>query len=244
MFNYTLKEAIILPSVLAAFIILGIILRLTLKTEKSKKIVFIIIGAALLALEIAKQIYCSIATDYDYWKLPLHFCSLYVVLYPLAHWFGEKCSKIFKPVAFVYSVMGTVLLYAFPHVLLGDTTQNIFGSFVNFHGFVFHNIISLYLVLSICLNDYIARPKDCINCGVGILFYASYAIPCAFKLQVNYVNILYSTIDFIDKFRLRVGYPIYLTCLILAGILASCMIVMLVWFIQNLINKKTNKSTK
>lgn len=241
MFKYTLKEAILLPSFLVVFIVLGLIFRKILKTEKSRRIVFIVIGTLIFTLEVVKQIYCAFATDYDYWKLPLHFCSLYVVLYPLAHWFGVKCSKIFKPLAFVYSVMGAVLLYAFPSVLLGDTAQNIFGSFVNFHGFVFHNLIPLYLVMSICLNDYKAKLTDCVNCAVGILVYASYAIPSAYYFNVNYVNILYSPIEFIDKIRLAVGQVVYNMFLIIAGILASSLIVVLTWVIQNkLIRKKSD----
>ena len=232
MFDYTLKEAILLPALLLVFVGIGLLLRKFLKTEKQKNVVFIIIGAILLALEIAKQIYCSVATDYDYFKLPLHFCSLYVALYPLAHWFPKKFSNVFKPLAFVYSVMGTVLLYVFPHVLLGYTTEHIFGSFVNFHGFVFHNLISLYLVLAICLNIYKAKPLDCVNCGAGILFYASYAIPCAYHFKVNYVNILNSSIPVVEKFRLAVGQPVYLICLILTGIAASSLIVVLTWLIQ------------
>ena len=196
----------------------------------------------IFVLEIVKQIYCTVATDYDYWKLPLHFCSLYVVLYPLSHCFGEKCSKIFKPLAFVYSVMGVILLYLFPSVLLGTTTENIFGSFVNFHGFVFHNFIPLYLVMSICLDDYKARLTDCINCSIGIIFYATYAIPSAYHFKINYVNILYSPIGFIDKIRLSEGQVAYNIFLIVAGILASCLIVVITWFIQNKIIKKSKKS--
>lgn len=241
MFNYTLKEAILLPSLLIVYIVLGLVLRKVLKTGKSRRIVFIIIGALLVALEIAKQVYCSIATDYDYYKLPLHFCSLYIVLYPLSHWFNEKCSKIFKPMAFVYSIMGAVLLYAFPHSLLGDTTQNIFGSFVNFHGFVFHQFIPLYLVFSICFNDYKASFLDCVPCSIGILVYASYAIPCAYYFNVNYVNILYSTIPFVEKIRIAVGQPVYLILLASAGILASCVIVVLTVLIQRII-KKTKRN--
>lgn len=238
MFKYTLKQAILLPNLLVLFIILGIILRNTLKTQKKRQIVFIVIGVLIFVLELVKQIYCAFATDYDYWKLPLHFCSLYVVLYPLAHCFGEKCSKIFKPLAFVYSVMGCVLLYAFPSVLLGDTAEAVFGNFVNFHGFVFHNIIPLYLVMSICLSDYKAKLADCINCSIGIVFYASYAIPSAYYFKVNYVNILYSPIEFIDKIRLSVGQVVYNFLLIVAGCLASCIIVVITWLIQNKLIKK------
>lgn len=238
MFKYTLKQAILLPSLLVLFMILGIIFRKALKTQKKRQIVFIVIGVSIFVLELVKQIYCSFATDYDYWKLPLHFCSLYVVLYPLAHCFGEKCSKIFKPLAFVYSVMGCVLLYAFPSVLLGDTAEAVFGSFVNFHGFVFHNFIPLYLVMSICLSDYKAKLTDCINCSLGIVFYAAYAIPSAYHFKVNYVNILYSPIEFIDKVRLSVGQVWYNIFLIIAGILAASLIVVLTWLFQNKILKK------
>ena len=242
MFKYTLKESILLPSLLAIFIAMGVLFKIFLKTERSRKIVFIVIGVLIFTLEIVKQIYCAFATDYDYWKLPLHFCSLYVFLYPLAHWFGKKCSKIFKPLAFVYSMIGAVLLYVFPSVLLGNTAENVLGSFVNFHGFVFHNLISLYLVMSICLADYEAKLTDCVNCSIGIIVYASYAIPSAYHFNMNYVNILYSPISIVEKIRLKVGQPVYILFLIFIGVLVSCLIVLLTWFIQNKICKRQRKS--
>lgn len=240
MFKWTKSDAIVLPLVLLGLILVGVALGFLLRKQKGwiKRIPLMLIALLVLGLEIAKQAVYAGKPDFNYYVLPLHFCSLFVVLFPLSQLFGERFGSVFKPMAFCYAIAVMCLTYVNPVGLIGNSTADVFGSFHNFHTFFFHHAVIAYVIFTIALNDYKPRFKDCINVAGGVVLYVCYAAPCAYMLNSNYANILYSQFKPLESFRLYAGQIWYNVVLFIIGISAMVLICVLYNLIYKAIKKQ------
>ncbi len=106
---------------------------------------------------------------------------------------------------FIYSFFVVALLYAYPKVLLGNATLHPFSDFFTVHTLLFHHTIVAYFVFSIALRDYVPSKEDVLPIVGGIVFYALYAVPIAYALNINYVNILRSDFPPFEALRVAMG---------------------------------------
>ena len=245
MFYYTKNDAIILPISLVVIVGLSIALAFLLKgkSQKLRKLPLQILAVFVVCCEIAKQIYYSFQ-DFTLYVLPLHFCSLFIILLPLSQLCGEKVGKIFKPVAIVYGIIMMFIFYLNPHSVIGSACNGVFANFHNWHTFFFHHAVIFYFVLSFALGDCSPKITDCIAVSGGVVFYASYAIPCAFALNQNYTNILYSSFAPFEQFRLWAGQVWYDIVLFLIAIAFINLIFFTYYFIDRGVKKHKEAKTK
>ncbi len=243
MFKWSKSDLIVIPLMLLIISASAVLLHFLLRNKKYyiRRIPLQIISLIVVVIEIIKQFYYRGNPDFTYYVLPLHFCSLFMVLMPLSQFFGHKVGSIFKPMTFVYSGLVTVLVLVNPNALIGQSTSDILGSFHNIHTFVFHFSVIAYFIFSIALSDYQPKFIHCINVTCGIVFYAVYAIPCSYRLQVNYVNILYSFFEPLEKFRLWAGQVWYNIVLFAAGVIGACLICVISTLIYKCCVKFINK---
>ena len=141
--------------------------------------------------------------------LPLHFCTLVIFVIIFAQIPSKKIGDFFKPIAFSFSGLVAFMLYISPTSLIGNSTDNVFLNYYTFHTFTFHHLVVLYFILTLTLNTYTPKLTDSFKGVGGILFYAVYAVPASFALNTNYVNILRSTIGFLENLRLNHGQFLY-----------------------------------
>lgn len=226
MFKWTSYDAIVLPVMYLLICVLGTVLHFALKNAKPffRKLPLRILAINVVVAEIAKQIYYGCFEEFTYYVLPLHFCSLFLITMPVSQFCKERTAKYFKPSAFAFSLIVALLILVNPHALIGNSSADLFGSFHNAHTFFFHFSVVAYFVLSIALYDYKPQFKDCISLVCCILIYAAYAIPCAYLLNTNYVNIIYSEFAPLEKFRLWAGQFWYDALLIILSSAAVCLI--------------------
>ena len=155
---------------------------------------------------------------------------------------------MFKPAAYSCSAIIAIMQYLYPPLLLGSSTSAIFASFANFLTFFFHQLVVLYLVLSLFFGDYKPRLKDCINNIVCVSIYASYALPVAYTTGSNYVNILHGQVAFLENIRLAVGQVVYNIGLFVAGSFILCLITIAYYYLLKLVEtikeKRSNKKEK
>ena len=144
MFKWSDSDKIVIPVtvLIICIIAVGLYFLTRHRSKWVKKIPLQIISVALIGLEIAKQIYFHNNPEFTYYVLPLHFCSMILILMPLSQLFGEKVGGVFRPMAFIYSILVFILVLANPHALIGDSTSDIFGSFHNIHTYFFGYCVS------------------------------------------------------------------------------------------------------
>ncbi len=243
MFKWSNSDKIVIPVTILIICVIAVGLHFLLRNKSNmlKKVPLQIISVFLVGLEIAKQIYYYGNPDFTYYVLPLHFCSLILLLMPLSQLFGEKVGMIFRPMAFLYSMLMSVLVLINPHALIGTSTSDIFGNFHNIHTFFFHFSVIAYLIFSIALYDYVPKYKHCINVSCGIALYTVYAVPCAYALNTNYVNILYSYFEPLEKFRLWAGQIWYNVVLFSVAVLCACALCVITCLIYKLITHVSAK---
>lgn len=236
---WTNEEKYILPLTLGIIIITGLVLCVLLrnKREKIKNIPLVTITIIMLVMEVIKQV-ISFKEGYDLWTIPLHFCSLFLYFYPLATLTKGKVKEFGVTMAFVSSCLMTALFYFNPSSIISESASNVFGSFSNFHTFIYHHLVMLFLFTGLLLNMFKVSKKSFVHVLIGFSAYALIAIPLAHVLDTNYCNILTSNIGFMENLRLNAGQIIYTIVMFLFAISASFVLILIKLGITKLRNKK------
>ena len=237
MFDWSAKEKIILPIMIVVLLIfaIGICLLTRNKSERIKRLPLFIITIILLILEVTKQIY-NICIGYDLWAIPLHFCSLFMFFYSFSN-FGKGKLKRFGDIMTVCcTFLVIVLFYLNPSNIIGESCENVFANFSNFHTFTYHHLLFLYYFIFLGSNLIVAKFSDLIYIIIGISSYAVVAITFAFSLNVNFCSILHNSFAPLEAIRTACGNIVYLICLFAVGMLASCA----VYIVFTILNRKIN----
>ena len=232
MFKWSYYDKIALPIVLAFIICISILLHFLLKnkSEKIKQIPLHIISVTLIILEITKQIYFIATNTYTAKVLPIHFCSLIVVIIALTQFLPKKISKWLDVPSIIFPLAVMVLILIHPYAMIGNSSQTMFISFTRFHAFYFHALIMLYPILKLSLIKFNLKLKYSLSIIGCLVFYSTYAIPLAFKLNNNYLNILHSDFYPLEQFRLTYGQVAYDIVIYVLGI-SVCVGVYLIWYL-------------
>lgn len=242
MFKWSDSDKIAIPIMLAIVIMLcvGFHFLLKNKSEKIKRIPLISIASLLIMLEVAKQLYFIIKGTYTANHIPAHFCSLIVIIIALAEFLPKKLSKYLDVPSIIFPIICALLILIHPKAMIGNSSSGIFASFPNFHAFMFHALVVAYPLLKLTLIRFELKLSYCFSLACCIVFYGCYAIPIAFAFNNNYVNILWSMFEPLEKFRQSCGQVLYDIVLFLIGVGASIGLY-LIWYF---IDKKTKQRRK
>lgn len=242
MFKWSKVDFVVLPITLIAIVLIATFLYFLLrnKEEKFKKIPLIFITCFMLLLEGIKQIK-SFVEGYDYWTIPLHFCSLFIYFYPLAVFAKGKVKDFGKTMSLVCSVLMFSLFYFSPDSIIGSqTTANIFSNYEAFHTFTYHHLVMLFLFTSLFLDFYKFKEDNFVHVIIGFTLYAIIMIPLAHILDTNFCDILETGIPFLESLRLFAGQWVYTMSFYTFSIVAGIAIIALQRYIENK-NNKINK---
>ncbi len=213
---YSEADKRILPPVfltmVAVVAILAILLRK--KSERVRAIPMSIVALLLLFIEVVKQRW-NLLGEFNYYYLPLHYCSLFFVVIPFAELFGARMSRVFRPIAVCMSFMVSVAMYVYPRGIMGDV-ELIGENFKVTHGFLFHQLVLLYFMLAVAMRLCSARPRDAfLMGGIGVVYSAA-ALPLAYRWNANYCNFLESEIPPLEALRPEWGQLNYTVFTVLA----------------------------
>jgi len=210
MFKWSKYDAIILPIVLLIIIIISKLIQISLrgKDEKTKIIPLKIITIIMLIMEIIKQVK-DIIDGYDMWTFPLHFCSLFLYFFPLAVFAKGKFQDFGKTMSLVCPIMMTIAFYVSPGGIIGNSSSELLSNFSAFHSFTYHHLVILFLFVSLFTNFYSFKKENYKYVLIGFITYALLVIPAAHLLNTNYCEMLHSSINFLESFRLFAGQFTY-----------------------------------
>lgn len=233
MFSWSKAECIVLPTALICIIVVSaLVCFLTRKqSETIKKIPLMIISATILILEIVKQTK-NIIEGYSLWAIPLHFCSLFLYFFPLASFFKGKVGEFGKTMSLICSTFFIALFYFYPSSVIGDSCSNVFQSFGTFHTWIYHHLIILFFFIFVGSNIYKPKKVEFLYAMIGISLYATIGITSAHALKVNFCNLLYSNIPFMENLRVNTGQALYTFIMILIGLCGALIIVSLAYIIE------------
>ncbi len=170
-----------------------------------------IIAVTVVLIEIGKQCY-SLSVGYDLYHIPLHFCSIFLYLLPLAAFYrgrGEEGVRSATCAAMTVLFFGMLTM---PAVIYSEARlDGFFTEYLDFHTVFFHNIVifALFLMLALDLHTPSGSRREALFVtGFGTVFVAISAT-MSYVLQTNYSNFLSSTVGFIatlvEEMKLAVG---------------------------------------
>ncbi len=227
---YSEYDKRVLPLVFLAILAVAVMLALLLRrrSERVRSIPTAVIAITLLFLEIVKQRWNYLG-EFDLYCLPFHYCSLFLLLIPLAELCGARLSRIFRPISVCMAFIVSGAMYVFPYGIIGNACEVFGQNFYRTHTFIFHHLLVLYFLLTIALRLHEPRWRDALGVGIAGALYVAAAIPLSYELEVNYCNFLESVIPVMEEFRLEHGqtkYTVLLSvCLTFGAPLASLLYV-------------------
>lgn len=219
MFQYTDAELWVLPLSLFIVVVIAVILGIVLKksSPKTKNWVSVVIVTFMILLEIEKQVRQVMTGSYSFWMLPLHYCSLFMFWFALAAYGRGRVQEIGRSLSVSTTVLFLLLFYIDPGSIIGNSSADVFGSFGNFHTFIYHHLILLFTLTLLTLHLYKPKFKDIFWIVVAFVVYFVVVTSVANATGVNYVNVLYNIVGFLDAIRTNLGYGAYLAFMFVAG---------------------------
>jgi hypothetical protein len=188
---WTKTHALSLLPALAAMILITILLRhfLGRKPLHVRMIPFQILAVIIVLLELGKQT-LSFQRGYDLYHIPLHFCSLFIFMLPLAAFYRGKHRKMIWAITCGQCASVTGLMLIYPSLIYSaGNVEGFFTDFFDFHTVAFHNIVMFAFLLIVGLNLYTPGHKG-ENKAVllFIVCYCAVAGTMAQILQTNFNN--------------------------------------------------------
>lgn len=168
--------------------------------------------ALLLLLEAAKQI-MGIVTGYSTYWIPLHFCSLFLFIHPLACFYKGKHRDKFILLAGVVSTCLFLFMAIYPNIIYSDDAIRSMwnyltgrgGSFFELHTVLFHGIGTFTFFLFIFQG--LAKFNTKKDVPLVILTYGLYCLivgPLAQIIDTNFNNFVHSNAPFLENIRLNI----------------------------------------
>lgn len=165
--------------------------------------------AMLLLLEAAKQI-TGVVTGYSTYWIPLHFCSLFLFIHPLACFYKGKHRDKFILLAGVVSTCLFLFMAVYPNVVYSDDAIRSMwdfitgrgGSFFELHTVLFHGIGTFTFFLFIFQG--LARFDTKKDVLLVIITYGIYCLivgPFAQLIDTNFNNFVRSNAPFLENIR-------------------------------------------
>ena len=206
-----------IPLALAIVVVLSALITVIFngKSEKIRLIPLKVISVTIIIAEIIKLINIyNINGFIPNWNLPFQFCSMFLVWFFMAAFFGGKVGKAGRSLSFVCGVMALIVFMIGPTSVIGNATDNLsltFSNYANLHAFFYHFIIVLFPILVITLKLYKPKFSDWKLIAIPFYIYALASTIMANVYNENYIMILENTVlDFPNIIIEKVHYFAYL----------------------------------
>lgn len=194
----------LLPA-LAVMILLCIVLRKVLgKRElKIRMIPLQIVTVLLLILEVGKQA-VSFSRGYDLYHIPLHFCSLFLLVLPVMVFYKGKYAPQVSTIGTAVCGATFWLTTIYPNLIYSaGNIEGFFTDFLDFHTVAFHNLAMLAFLLIVALDLHTPAKKG--EHKIIVLFLTAFCLIATVAsqlLQTNYAGFYSCNVPVIEDVRL------------------------------------------
>lgn len=200
---WTREHTMTLLPALAVMTVAAIALRKWLggKEYRVRMIPVQIIAVLLVLLEIGKQV-DSICHGYDLYHIPLHYCSLVLVMLPVMAFYRGKAKEIVRSITCGVCMAVTLLTVIYPNLIY--SAGNISGyweGFQNFHTVTFHNLAIFATLLMLALDVYLPGKQGGKALTLFMLGFCLVSATAAQLLQTNYNNFYTCNIPPLEQLR-------------------------------------------
>lgn len=260
MFWTTLHAYTLIPQFIV-FAVVAFILSLALKNKdlETRLLPLKICTAVLLLLEVAKQI-VGIATGYSTYWIPLHFCSLFLYIHPLACFYKGKHREKFLVLAGVVSTCLFLFMAVYPNVIYSDDAIRSMwdyvtgrgGSFFELHTVLFHGIgtFTFFLFVFQGLAKFNVK-KDVLLVVLAYGLYCLIVGPLAQLIDTNFNNFVHSNAPFLEDIRLGIinsagvvlGQIVYVLIISVGTILVPLIAYFVLYGLTSLFNQNKEHQT-
>ncbi len=172
---------------------------------------FQIVAVLLVLSEVGKQA-VSFSRGYDLYHIPLHVCSLFLLLLPAMGFYNGKHKNTVRTIACSICVSLMLFMTVYPNLIYGDwNINNFFGDYLDFHTVFFHNAVMFAFILIVVLRLHTPEKKSYFKqMLIFACCYVAVAASMAQILKTNYSNFYTCNIApvqaFVDSIKNSVGY--------------------------------------
>ena len=180
------------------------------KSEKIRLIPIQVITIILLVLEVAKQLY-GLITGYDLYSIPLHYCSLFLFIFPFVSFYKGKHKDIFRCLGAVISACLFLFMTIYPNLIYpaedvincGNFLAFKTSYFLGFHTVFFHCIAMASFPLFLVLDLFEFNLKrDLLSVLAWFAGYCIIVAPISHIIKVNFNNFYHCNNAALENFRL------------------------------------------
>ena len=199
-------KAVLLPVLLVA-LYAALLLRILFRRAPIwvRMIPMQLLSLTLIALEMQKQSY-ALEIGYDNKYLPFHFCSLFLVVLPLASFYFGKGAETLRSLALTILTTVSVVTLIIPDEIFSQATiQNFETDFLSCHTVIFHCIIPIFCIMMIALD--VCRPRifrDLAVTLVAVVLYSMLAARMSERFDANFSNFLKAQVEELEEIRLEI----------------------------------------
>lgn len=243
---WTTPHLVQLLSCEAVMIIIAIILNKLLgnKPLKVRMIPYQILTVILLLSEVGKQ-YLSIQRGYDLYHIPLHVCSLFLILTPFMSFYNGKYKDVIRSITCAVTVSLMLFMVVYPNLIYSaDNIERFFtGSYFDFHTVFYHNVVIFQFILIIALRlHHVDHSKRNIK-GI-VLFAAAFSAVAGIMSQVlktNFAKFYYCDAigigGLVDQLKGVIGEVAGQTIFVICWGIFHVLFFLLAYYIYRLIDK-------
>lgn len=193
----------LLPAAIVMLIV-SVILRYLLgnKPLKIRLIPLQIVSVIIVLLEIAKQA-VSLSRGYDLYNIPLHFCSLLILMLPMMAFYSGKHRQNVRAIAASLAMSVFLLTIVYPDLIYSTyNIEHFSADFFSFHTVVFHNIALFAFLLIPMLELYTpASSSEQKPIALFTLGYCVIGATAAQLLKTNFNNFYQCNIAPLEQLR-------------------------------------------
>lgn len=195
-----------------------------------------LVAIILVIMEIFKQV-LSINKGYSLHHLPLHFCSMFVLLFPLFSFYYGKYREHIKVITVVSSTCLLLFMIICPNTIFSDTSiSEFFIDFFSFHTVAFHNMVlfGLFYIMLAGLYE-LDRDRDHKSLSLSFSIYCFIACVMSQVLKENFNGFYTCPITIFEEFRLmlmdKIGWVAQLIYIVILWTLTVLFGIMCYWVV-------------